>query len=320
MFPKATLAVLACLTCATPSLADPPAKRKTRAPTSDFVRIVRDAHGEPAAMQTATWRYQRDTEKGEITVDLVGVVHIGDRMYYHALNDQLAQYDVVLYELVAPQGTRIPKGGRSKHDDPLFLVEQLVRIVLDLDFQTNMIDYTRANFVHADLSPQEILKTVEQRGDDWITLFLSVTADILRQQNLQRQRHGKSTAEQVQEIDFAALLTDPAGPVLLKRQLAKQLADDDSGAGLGPTLNTILVADRNEAVLKVLRQQLAKGKRRIAIFYGAGHMPDFEKRLQRDFGMHRDYCVWQTAWNLRTDGAGIQRVVRLLEMLQELSQ
>jgi len=47
-----------------------------------------------------------------------------------------------------------------------------------------------------------------------------------------------------------------------------------------------------------LGQQLTAGKKKIAIFYGAAHMPDFDKRLKEDFGMKRTDSVWITAWNL----------------------
>jgi hypothetical protein len=48
---------------------------------------------------------------------------------------------------------------------------------------------------------------------------------------------------------------------------------------------------------------LAAGKKKIAIFYGAAHMPDFDKRLKEDFGMKRTTSEWINAWNLADDGS-----------------
>ena len=45
-------------------------------------------------------------------------------------------------------------------------------------------------------------------------------------------------------------------------------------------------------------QQLAAGKRRLGIFYGAGHLPDMEKRLEKDFGLKRQSTTWLTAWDM----------------------
>jgi hypothetical protein len=69
-----------------------------------------------------------------------------------------------------------------------------------------------------------------------------------------------------------------------------------------PQVDRLLVEDRNKACIKVLQQQLTVGKKKIAIFYGAAHMPDFDKRLKEDFGMKRTESEWITAWNLADDG------------------
>jgi hypothetical protein len=34
------------------------------------------------------------------------------------------------------------------------------------------------------------------------------------------------------------------------------------------------------------------------VFYGAGHLPDMEKRLGADFGLKREGEKWLTAWSL----------------------
>ena len=86
----------------------------------------------------------------------------------------------------------------------------------------------------------------------------------------------------------------------LKRVLAEQLSDQtellETLAGEdGSTLITV----RNERALEVLREQLDDGARDIAIFYGAGHMPDLEKRLAEDFNMRRVSNEWIEAWDLR---------------------
>jgi hypothetical protein len=64
------------------------------------------------------------------------------------------------------------------------------------------------------------------------------------------------------------------------------------------------VEDRNKACMKVLQQQLAAGKKKIAIFYGAAHMPDFDKRLKEDLDMKRTISEWIDAWSLADDGSG----------------
>ena len=280
-----------------------------------FVRVQRDKQDRPTHLETATVRYVPAGDKGGVVVDLVGVVHIGDRGYYDKLNQQLEQYDVVLYELVAAQGTVPPKGGAKKSDNPLALVMQLSKLFLGLDMQTECIDYTKKNFVHADLSPQEMAEAIKKRGDDGFTLFLSVTADMLRQQNLEALKRAPGQPKKGEDLDFLALLTDPDAAVKLKRTMAQQLANIETGAGLGPTINTILIADRNAAALKVFQKELAKGKKKVAIFYGAGHMADFDKRLREDFGLKKDSEQWLTAWDINKRKSDAELLLDLFKLL-----
>jgi hypothetical protein len=307
------LFALTCLALAAPLLADSPVEKK--AAPAKFIRLQRNADKEPTALETAIVRYVPASGEGQLTVDLVAAVHIGDRAYYQKLNKQFEQYDVLLYELVAPQGTRIPKGGKREVDNPLALLQQLMKLGLALDSQTEQIDYTKKNFVHADMSPEQMADAMKKRGDDPLTLILSLTADVLRQQNRQALEKDKNPHQDQPEIDPIKLLTDPEGPAKLKRMMAQQMEDvDGASAGLGQTLNTILITDRNQAALKVFQTELTKGKKKIAIFYGAAHMPDFDKRLREDFGLKRSSEQWLTAWDLQQKPRnGIEDLLKLLK-------
>ncbi len=311
-------------------LADPPNPQQSQEKTIDakkrpggkFLRLKRDEDGQPLALQTAIVRYVPASGEGELEVDLVAAVHIADGKYYQKLNKHFERYDAMLYELVAKPGTRIPKGGRRDTDNPLAMLQQMSSRFLQLESQTEVIDYTKKNFIHADLSPEGMAEAIKKRGDDGVTLFLSVTADLLRQQNLQAQKQQQSQAGRDQdadeELDPLETLLDPDGPLKLKRTMAEQFEKFDSpGSGLGPTINTILIADRNQAALRVFQTELAKGKKKIAIFYGAAHMPDFDKRLQREFGLKRDNVQWLTAWDLsrRATPSGIEGLFRILDDL-----
>ena len=284
-----------------------PKNAARKAAPTQFIRIAADK-GEPTALETAVVRYRA---AGDLTVDLVSVVHIGEAAYYRKLNKLFADYDVVLYELVAPQGTVIPKGGRNS-DNPLSLLQKAATLILALDLQTEHVDYTRKNFVHADLSPQEMAEAIRKRGDSGLTIALSVLADLLRQQNLAELQ--KKDGKEADEPDLLALFTDPTGPAKFKRLLAQHLAAmDKPDAALGRTLSTILVDDRNQAAMKVLHKQIEGGKKKIAIFYGAAHMPDFEKRLRAELDLAPAGTQWVQAWDLRLREVGLEDLLfRLL--------
>jgi hypothetical protein len=85
----------------------------------------------------------------------------------------------------------------------------------------------------------------------------------------------------------------------LKRIMAEQFEDMDGAMSAleGPN-GSAIVSERNKVALKKLSDQLAAGKKKIAIFYGAAHMNDIEKRLVSEFGLKRSGEEWLTAWKL----------------------
>ena len=149
---------------------------------------------------------------------------------------------------------------------------------------------TERNFIHADLSPEGMRRAMKERGDNEMTVFLGVVADFLRKKNLGADK----PAPQTPDIS----LNDLLNPTKFKRMMAQQFEDAGGDVVLGRTVNQLLVEDRNKACMKVLQQQLAAGKKKIAIFYGAAHMPDFDKRLKEDFDMKRTTSEWIDAWSL----------------------
>ena len=54
--------------------------------------------------------------------------------------------------------------------------------------------------------------------------------------------------------------------------------------------------------LRRVQRELAAGKKKIGIFYGAGHHPDMESRLIKDFDLHpeKSSIQWLTAWDMKS--------------------
>ncbi len=257
-----------------------------------YIRVARDKSDQPLALQTAIVRFEpADAAKGDLVVDLVGAVHVGDKSYYEALNKRFEDYDVVLYELVAPEGTRVPKGGRpSAH--PIGMLQSGLKDMLALELQLQHVDYTKQNMVHADMSPDDFAKSMEERGESFFGMFFRMMGQAMAQQSLGKNR--------TSDFDLLAALFDRDRAGALKRVMAEQFADAD-GIMLaleGPEGSTI-ITERNKVALKRLAEQIDAGKKKIAIFYGAGHLNDMEKRLSADFQLKRCGEEWLDAWNLR---------------------
>jgi hypothetical protein len=264
-----------------------------------YMRVRRDARERPLALETATGHYV-STQGPPVTVDLIGAIHVGDADYYRKLNEKFRTYDKVLFELVMPEGQSLKGLGDHRSNHPIGMLQQSLPSILDLDYQLKAIDYTAKNFEHADLSPDEMAEAIRKRGDNGASIAIKVFFDVLNQANRVSEAQQKKGGGELSELQLLSALFDPNRPLALKKIFAEQMdAIGGLGTGLGATLDTILVQDRNTAAMKVLKKEIAKGTKRIAIFYGAAHMPDFDRRLTQELKLKREALTWDTAWDLR---------------------
>src|SRR5262249_45694446 len=144
---------------------------------------------------------------------------------YERLNKEFEKYDAVLYELVAPQGNKPPKDAERRSDNPVAVLQQGMKLFLRLEHQLEVVDYQKANFIHADLSPEGMKKPVKERADDQMTIVLGVIADFLRKKNLDADK----PEPQAPDISLADLLN----PTKFKRMMAQQFEEAGGDAGLG---------------------------------------------------------------------------------------
>ncbi len=271
---------------ATPVLVESVAPDK---PVSQYVRVVKNDDGQPTALQTSIHSY-RLADREDVSVDLVGAIHVGETAYYAELNKRFREYDAVLYELVAPEGTRVPAGG-GKSASILSSLQDGMTQALDLAFQLECIDYMAKNFVHADMTPTEFAASMRSRDESWGKMIFRSMGQSLAQQ--------ANSSQQASNGELLAALLAENRTLRLRRALAKQFADLD-GATLvftGPDGST-LITERNKKALRVLDKQLLRGKKRLAIFFGAGHMQDLAARLAGESGWMHTSTQWLDAWDL----------------------
>ncbi len=283
------------------AVADPPAKpgEETRAADKDdsesindlYIRYQKTDDGKSKALQTAIVRYRgkAGTPYAGKVVDLVGVVHIGQREYYDDLNNRLSKYDSVLYELVAPDGTRIRPEDLKERRSVLASMQTGMKDMLNLEYQLELVDYMATNFKHADMSPEEFIADLEERGDSvWKMVARMMGA------GLASQASGGGDAGML----LAMFSSDRSKK--MKQAMARQLVDIElvtAGMDDANGHNT-LIKGRNMKAFDVLKEELASGKSKIAVFYGAGHLPDMAERLESDFGMVVGETTWLDAWDL----------------------
>jgi hypothetical protein len=258
-----------------------------------FIRISKNEKGRVKALETAIVRYEapKDSKYAGLVVDLVGVIHIGQKEYYKQLDTKLATYDVVLYELVAPDGTRVRPEDIGADRSPLSAMQLGMRDMLNLEFQLQNIDYMAKNFRHADMSPEEFMEHMESRGDSLMKMGLRMMGAGL----------ASSAATGGDAGMLLALMSGEDRPKKMKQAMSKQLLDVEiMTAGLDDESgNNTLIRGRNVKAFNVMREEIQAGKKKIAVFYGAGHLPDMAERLEKDFSLKETTTEWLPAWDLQ---------------------
>ncbi|PIE24942.1 MAG: hypothetical protein CSA62_01760 [Planctomycetota bacterium] len=229
-------------------------------------------------------------------VDLIGAVHIAEPRYYDELEARFSSYEALLYELIAKKGAR-PQAGKGR-DSIISRVQKMMKSMLALEFQLEGIDYSKPNFVHADLSPQGLSDAMTASGE---TMFSVMVRFLLAGQKVGAE--GKS----VSPLHFLFSLFAEDRAQYLKYLMAQQLRQMDklmAAMGQGDKgQQNVLIGARNEACMQVLDQELKQGKKKLGIFYGAAHLPDMEERLWKR-GFTKKGEEWLIAWDARNKKKG----------------
>lgn len=272
-----------------PVLAENPAE-------PDYIRYHEEADGK-SSLQTAVARF----EKGGSVVDLVSVVHLADPEYFDRLNGLLANYDAVLYEMVggsysADQQAAIP----SETGMPdVRSLQKMATTFLDLEFQLEGIDYSKKNFVHADIDWEQYQELMLAKNQTFATLFSRAMA-LAQEGDADSLPTAEVNVTQLLGRIMTAIRTGDGSD--LKRSMAPMLGDsEDFITRLEGEDGTVIVSERNKVVLQKLEQVMQPNQSGMyAIFYGGGHMPDLERRLLAD-GYRKTAVVWMDAWAMGGD-------------------
>ncbi|MBA62445.1 MAG: hypothetical protein CMJ76_08770 [Planctomycetaceae bacterium] len=295
-FSKPLLLMALVLAVCSANFADETVKKKPPAKTQNrsYVRIDRDDNKQALALQTSVvkMRGTKGTQR-KVQVDLIGAIHIGEKEYYAQLNELFEDYDVVLYELVAPEGTVIEKGHKQGISlDVVSGSQSGMQKILGLTHQLEQIDYTVDNFVHADMSPGEFSKQMKERDESFMKMYFRSIGQGLAMQG---------TPGQTSDFSLLVALFSKDRERKIKTIMAQQFEQMDGLPDVmsGPEGSTIIHL-RNDKALDVLETQLKdSSKKKIGIFYGAGHFDDMEEKMMERFRFKRTGEEWLDAWNLR---------------------
>ncbi|MEZ6149176.1 MAG: hypothetical protein R3C09_03570 [Pirellulaceae bacterium] len=254
----------------------------------DFVRVFKPG-GVPKALQTAVATYRKPGEADGVEVVLIGAVHIGEPAYYRELNELFQRFDALLYELVAEPGAGVPDP-KDRGVSPISTIQVGMKETLQLTFQLDEVDYDAKNFVHADMTPQEFFDTMDARKEGVLQMFFRSLGS-----GIAMQSAGKGG-----DVGLLAALVSSDRPKGLRRAFAEQMQmmDGQMAALTGEDGKSTLITERNAKAFQVLDREIKAGKKKLGIFYGAGHLKDMHQRLIDNYGMEQVEVRWLDAWEL----------------------
>ena len=260
--------------------------------TSRFVRFIEGAEQWQGRLQTSIAIYENESG---VTLNLVSAIHMADASYYDGLNDYFQSQDAVLYELVAEAGQRPAFGEATAgigRRSPVSMLQRAMAGFLKVSFQLEKIDYTQANFRHADVSPAQLSEIMQSKNENSFSMFLSLALAQSLSQTDSRPQSGLGSL-----AILKAMVTQQRDSVV-KYLLAKELSNAELTA-LSAELESQLtiLGDRNLAALRVLKASLKDPQlRSLSIFYGAAHMAGIERAIVSDFGFKKVGERWLDAW------------------------
>lgn len=203
-------------------------------------------------------------------------------------------------DLVLP-GRPKPKDDAKDDAKPKQDLYREMAEALDVDLQVRSMHYDREGWLPADMALEDMLDRLWERGERSFTLEMLSKPDGFQQTLLR------------------FLLSFVSKSPGFKRMVIEMLGKGDEPGGrkggLGDAEERLIIVERNDAVLEKLGKILAQPNppRSIAIFYGAGHMADFERQLAERFGMTPSEPRWFEAmsvdeWSAKQIEARIKRV------------
>ncbi|MHC5011514.1 MAG: hypothetical protein ACYTG6_11280, partial [Planctomycetota bacterium] len=201
--------------------------------------------------------------------------------------------DIVLFEGVIPEGQGMDALTQEDgQDNALRDLQAKLGAFLGLEFQLDHIAYGRPHFVHADLTMEQMNGMLSADGEDRDVQEV-VGGGLPDMAALMK------IARPILDILTAVGDAIPALRTRMKRSMAGALATQAvSPSGMVPAdLYDLLIVQRNAVVLARLAE-IPPDARTVAVFYGAAHLEDLERRMTEQMGYERAGARWMTAWDM----------------------
>ncbi|MBY0308145.1 MAG: type II secretion system protein GspG, partial [Phycisphaerales bacterium] len=192
---------------------------------------------------------------------------------------------------IRAEGKGAPKRAAAK--DPG--LQSKLADALGLTFQLDAMDSSKPNWRSSDMSIDQLQARFRAAGIEGDRLFSMLD--------------GSSFVGQIASLALGIVKASPQLSGMVKVMMVDMLGSEDALAA-GPAdlkkMMAVILVDRNDVVLNDLRGVIEREQRKdVAVFYGAGHLPDMEMKLRRDFGYTPAQERWTPAITVDPKAAGM---------------
>lgn len=270
---------------------EPKSQRSATEDEQKFVRTIAGDNGKPVMLQTAVATYKaKSGPYAGAEVDLIGAIHIADKAYFKKLNELFKGYDALLYEMVTDPKMVKQLNTDANDRSAVSALQSGMKDMLGLSFQLDEVNYQAKNFVHADMNPDEFTQSLSQRQEGLMQFMMRSMGSSLAMQGSRKSN----------DLDMLSALFSGNRELALKRVLADQIEQMDGqlAAIAGDDGKSTLITERNTKALEVLKREMDAGKKRLGIFYGAGHFRHMSEQLEKQFQMKAVKTEWLDAWDM----------------------
>lgn len=302
--PLLTLCLLAIFAVGCASSKGNAASPATNAPFA-YMRVTRP-DSNTVSLQIALRRFVPQNGRGP-AIWLSGASHVGESNYFAALQRHLDTQGLVLFEGVGAKSKKM----RFNPDEEVS-IQHTMAASLGLVFQLTAINYDRPTFRNSDLTIPQLQQLLAggvapgaagkggKAGEEF--------------QELLQIMDGSSVLGALVQAGLKFIGSSPKLQAMTKLVLIEilgQLKGDMSRfKGVPPEVQRMLeviIQERNKVVFDDLKAELraVRPPKSIAVFYGAGHMADLEKRLRDELKYRPLDEVWLTAMSVNKHDTGL---------------
>lgn len=177
---------------------------------------------------------------------------------------------------------------------------------LGLAFQLEAVDYGRDHFRCSDMTVDQLERELSARGIDFGGLSGTLAGTSFSAQLVNLLLKVVKTLDTL----FEGRVSDIAKLMMIEVLGNESLTDNALNQQFGAGFADVIVGERNQIVMDDLTALIAAEPdvKSVAIFYGAAHMTDFERRLAEQLDYHSTTAEWIPAMTLDLEESALSAI------------